>query len=147
MTIWSFRRFSHLRPGAFHIALQTHKTQHTQPRGWKNRRTNKHGFGSSLSARRETFLTLFGGFLWAIASKIPTQPPGTLTHPLALADLASESTGGFRAKTDKGILWLPITHSHRNESHLSCHTISACVNHLYEIEIFETILKWILESI
>ena len=35
--------------------------------------------------------------LWAIANvyprEIPTEPPGALTHPLALADLASKSTG------------------------------------------------------
>ena len=78
--------FSHLRPGEFHIALQTQKTQHTQLRGWKKRRTNKHRLGLAPSTRREKFVTLFCGFLLAITSmypsEIPTQPPGTLTHPL-----------------------------------------------------------------
>ena len=86
--------FSHLRSGAFHIVLQTHKIQHTQQ---KKRRTNKHGLGLAPSARREKFVTLLCGFLWSTASEypsdIPTQPPGTLTHLLTLADLDSESTG------------------------------------------------------
>ena len=92
-----FSGFSHhLRPGAFHIALQTHKTQYIQPRGWKERRSNKHGLVLAPSARKK-LVTLLCGFLWAIASvypsEIPTQSPGTLTHPLALADPASESIG------------------------------------------------------
>ena len=37
MAIRSSSSFSHLQPGVFHISLRTHKTQHTQPRGWKNR--------------------------------------------------------------------------------------------------------------
>ena len=73
------------------------KTQHAQPRRWKKRRTNKHGLGFAPSARREKFVIILCGFLWAIASEypseIPTQPPGTLTHPFALADMASESIG------------------------------------------------------
>ena len=32
MSIRSSSGFSHLQPGAFHITLQTHKTQHTQPK-------------------------------------------------------------------------------------------------------------------
>ena len=55
MAIRSSIGFSHLQPGAFQIALQTHKTQHTQPRGWKKRRINKHGLGLAPSARREKF--------------------------------------------------------------------------------------------
>ena len=87
--------FSHLRSGAFHIALKTHKTQHTQPRGWKKRRTNKHGLGWAPSTRREKFwnfscILCFCRLLYL--GEIPTQPPGMLTHPLTLADLASEST-------------------------------------------------------
>ena len=42
IAIRSSSGFSCLRPGTFHIALQTHNTQHIQPRGWKKRRTNKH---------------------------------------------------------------------------------------------------------
>ena len=47
--------FSHLRPGALHISLQTHKTL---PRGWK-KRTNEQtrGWVSSKCKRRE-FVTL-----------------------------------------------------------------------------------------
>ena len=98
MAIWSSSGFSHLRSGAYHIALQTHKTQHTQPRGREKRRTNTHGLGLAPSARREKFfLILFCGFLWVIAgvysSENPTQPPGTLAHPFALAEQTSESTG------------------------------------------------------
>ena len=55
MAIWLSSGFSHLQPGAFYIALQTHKTQHRQPRGWKKRRTNKHGLGLAPSTRREKF--------------------------------------------------------------------------------------------
>ena len=48
------------------------------------------------NARKEKFVTLSVVFLWPIASvyqsEIPTQPPGTLTRPLALADLVSKST-------------------------------------------------------
>ena len=63
MVIRSSNGFSHLRPGAFLIALQTHQIQHTQPRGWKKRRTNKHGLGLVPSARREKFVTLLCSFL------------------------------------------------------------------------------------
>ena len=37
MAIRSSSGFSHLWPGVFHISLRTHKTQHTQLRGWKKR--------------------------------------------------------------------------------------------------------------
>ena len=63
MAIRSSSSFSRLRPGAFHIALQTHKAQHTKPRGWMKRRTNKHGFGFAPTARRAKFVTLLCGFL------------------------------------------------------------------------------------
>ena len=85
MAIRSSRGFSHLRPKTFHFALQTHDTTYTT------------GLGSASNTRRENFGKLSCGFLWAIVSvypsEIPTHPPGKLTHPLALADLASESTG------------------------------------------------------
>ena len=125
------------------------------------------GIGLALSVRREKFWH-FSGILWLsrafTRTKFPTQLPGTLTHPLALADLASGSTipnflllkpplsdhrhsltvtnsclfnalgpclssssgrvGNlarkpfvFRAKTDKGILWLALTHTHRTNAH------------------------------
>ena len=99
MAIRSSSGYSHLRPGAFHIALQTYKTQYTQPRGWKNKRTNKHGLGLAPSARRRRFLTLsqHSVLLWALSSVYPsessTQPPGTLTHPLTLNNPASGFTG------------------------------------------------------
>ena len=76
LNLQSSSGFSHLRPEAFHIAFQTHKTQHTQPREWKKRGTSQHRLG-----------------LGAYSSEIPTQPSGTLTHPLTLANRASESTG------------------------------------------------------
>ena len=37
IAIRSSSGFSHLWLGVFHISLQTHKTQYTQPRGWKKR--------------------------------------------------------------------------------------------------------------
>ena len=61
IAIWSSSGFFHLRPGAFHIVLQTHKTQYTQPKGWRKRKTNKHWLG--LASRREKFVTLLCGFL------------------------------------------------------------------------------------
>ena len=60
------------------------------------RKTNKHRLGLAPRTRREKFVTLLCSFLWAITSvyqsEITTQPPGTLTHPLALANPASVST-------------------------------------------------------
>ena len=100
MAIRSSSGFSHLQPGAFHIPLQTHKTQDTQPRGWKERKTKQaRTWVSSKRKKEEVFNTflLSSSHLGAIAcvypSEIPSQPPGTPTHPLTLADLASESTG------------------------------------------------------
>ena len=55
MAIRSSSDFSHLRPGAFHITLQTDKTQHTQRKGWKKRRTNKQGLGLAPGAKRVMF--------------------------------------------------------------------------------------------
>ena len=51
MGIRSSSGFFYLRPGVFHISLRTHKTQHTQPRGWK-KRTNNRGLGLAPSAKR-----------------------------------------------------------------------------------------------
>ena len=109
MAIRSSSGFNHFRPGAFHIALQTHKTQHVQPKGWKKRRTKKHGLRLSPSARRGRFLTLSSilcfcelswayiraKFLlshqecWLILSCWPTRPlvPQVLAPPLAAAFL------------------------------------------------------------
>ena len=112
MAIWSSSGFSHLRPGASHIALQTHKTRHTKPRGWKKRRTNKHGLGLAPSIRREKLLTLLCRFLcicglsractrakfphshqerWLILSRWPTWPLDSQVpaHRLAVALLLS----------------------------------------------------------
>ena len=50
--------FSHLRPGLFHISLREHKTQHTQPRGWKEREQANTDLGLAPSARKEKFMTL-----------------------------------------------------------------------------------------
>ena len=69
--------FSPLRLGVFHIFLRYLKTQHTQPRGWKKIDQGNTDLGW-LQAQE-------GWSLWAIvsvySSKIPTKPPGTLTHP------------------------------------------------------------------
>ena len=48
--------FPHLQARVFHTSLKTHKTQDTQPRGWK-KRTNNHGLGLAPSARWEEFVT------------------------------------------------------------------------------------------
>ena len=70
MAIRSSICFSHLRPGTFHIALQTHKTQLTQLRGWKTRRTKKHGLGLAPSTRRDEFLRLFSGFFFFFCASV-----------------------------------------------------------------------------
>ena len=63
MAIRSSSGFSHLRPRAFHIALQTHKTEYTQLTWWKKRRRTNHGLGFAPSARREKFVTPLCRFL------------------------------------------------------------------------------------
>ena len=55
MAIRSSCGFSYLRPVAFLIVLQSHKTQYTQPRGWKKRRINKHGLRLAPNTRKEKF--------------------------------------------------------------------------------------------
>ena len=45
LAIRLYSGFSHLRPGVFHISLQTHKKQHTQLRGWKKREQTITGLG------------------------------------------------------------------------------------------------------
>ena len=107
MAIWLSSGFSHLRPGVFHISLQTHKTQYTQLRGWK-KRTNNHRLWIAPSARREKFVTVLCSFLcicglsrscirakfphshqecWLILSHWPTWPlgPQVLASSLAVA--------------------------------------------------------------
>ena len=64
----------------------------------EERRTNKHGLGFTLSVRREKFghssdILYFCVVTSVYSNKIPTKLPGSLTHPLALADPASGSTG------------------------------------------------------
>ena len=58
MAIQSSSGFPRLRPGVFHISWRTHKTQHTQPRGWKKKQTNNRGLGLAPNARRKKFITL-----------------------------------------------------------------------------------------
>ena len=89
--------FSHLRPEAFHIALQTHKTQHTQSRRWK-KRTNKVGLRLAPSATREKSVTLLYRFLciWLSQACIRAKflhSHQERWHPLALANPFSGSTG------------------------------------------------------
>ena len=97
MAIRSSSGFSHLRPGVFHISLQARKTQHTQLRRWKKRRTNNHGLGFAPSARREKFVTLLCSFLCiceqsraCIRAKFPHSHQECW---LTLVDPASGSTG------------------------------------------------------
>ena len=95
IAIRSSSGFSHLRPGAFHIALQTHKTQ---PRGLKKRRT-KYRLGFAPSARREKF----GHFSVVFCASVDYRErvfernshtaTRMRTHPLTLASPASGSTG------------------------------------------------------
>ena len=81
--------------GISHCFTNTQDTTYRTER--VEEKKNKYGLRLAPSARREKFVTLFFGFLWAIAnmypSEIPTQPPGTLTHPLTLANPASGFTG------------------------------------------------------
>ena len=99
IAIRSSSGFSHLLPGVFHISLWTHKTQHTQPRGWRKREKQTWTWVSSKRKKGEVCDTfaLCSVHLWASASmylsEIPSKPPGTLTHPPTLANPASESTG------------------------------------------------------
>ena len=58
----------------------------------EERRTNQHGLGLALSVRRGKFWHFSVAIVSVYPSEIPTQLLGTLTHPLALADLASGST-------------------------------------------------------
>ena len=94
MAIRSSSGFSHFRSGVFHISLRTHKTQHTQPREWKKREQTNTDLGF-LQAQEGRSLWHFPSILWAIAGvysiKIPTKSPGTLAHPLTLANSASGS--------------------------------------------------------
>ena len=90
---------SRLRSGAFHIAFaNTQDTTYTIESGRKKNKKAR-TWVSTKRKKGEVFDTFlwFPVHLWAIVSvylsEIPTQPPGTLTHPLALADLTSESTG------------------------------------------------------
>ena len=183
IAILSSSGFFHLRPGVFHISLETHKTQRTQRRGLKKRKQTNTDL-AKLQVQEGRSLWHFPSILWAITSgylsKIPTKSSGMLTHPLMLANPASESThpsslscwlpcsvhfsalpssldcqfpptsvdcpvlstclfcpllltlgpsvprllpvsweilctthlGGFHTKTDKGIFWLVLTHTH-----------------------------------
>ena len=76
--------------------LRTHKTQHTQPRGWKKREETWTSVNSKRKKEevRDTFV-LLSVHLQAIASvyssEIPTKSPGMLTHLLTLANPASGS--------------------------------------------------------
>ena len=123
----------------------------------EERITSKHGLGLAQNVRREKFLALFWHFCASVAiasvypSEIPTQLPGTLTHPLPIPPSAAASLSltvtfprlsltslcsllwdlafprlplvtyeishasplcGFRAKTDRRILCLVLTHTH-----------------------------------
>ena len=98
MAIRSSSGFSHFRPGAFHIALQTHKTIYTIRRVEEKKNKQARTWVSYKHKKGEVCDT----FVWfsvhlAIMSMYPseisTQPPGMLTHLLALTDLASEFTG------------------------------------------------------
>ena len=140
------------------------KRKNKQARTWVSPKHKKgEVFGIFLAFYASVSVT------WVHSNKIPIQLPGMLTHPLALANSSSGSTGpnsslsshlsltvafprlsitaffcwlpwdpafspllpvsleilrasplcGFHAKTDKGILWLALTH--RNECHPSCH--------------------------
>ena len=98
MAIRQSSGFSHLRPGAFHmfykyatdIAYITESGREKKKQTWT---------WVSPKLKEGEVLVLLWHFYASVAiasvylSKIPTQLPGTLTHPLALADPASGSTG------------------------------------------------------
>ena len=87
----------------------------------RERRTNKYGLGLAPRARKEKFWYFFVVFCVSVAiasvsvrAKFPHKPPGTLAHPLALADLASESTGPNFSFSSRFFLtvafpWLSLT--------------------------------------
>ena len=79
MSIRSSSGFSHLQPGAFHIALQIHKIQHIQPREWK-KRTNKHGLRLVPSTRREKFVTFSCSVVCIWLSRACIQVKFLLSH-------------------------------------------------------------------
>ena len=112
MASWSSSGFSHLRPGVFHISLRTLKTQHTQPRRWKKRRTNNH-------RRREKFVTLLCSFLCISGlsracsqAKFPQSHQERWLIPLTLANPASGSTGPCSrlppTSVDCSLLWYDL---------------------------------------
>ena len=94
MAIRSSSGFAHLRLGAFHIFYKyTTDIIYITESG---RKKNKQEWTLvSPKHKKGKVLALFW-YSMAITSvyqnKIPTQHPGTLTHPLSLADLASRST-------------------------------------------------------
>ena len=63
----------------------------------------------SLTIANSHLLTVLGPCLYSSSSELV----GNLTSPLC----------GFRAKTDKGILWLALTHTHRTNAHHRATTI------------------------
>ena len=94
MAIRSSSGFSHLQPGAFHMfhkyttdityITESGRKKNKQPWTWIKPKHKK----------REVLALFWHSVVIASVypNKIPTQLPGTLTHPLALGDLASEST-------------------------------------------------------
>ena len=92
MAIQSSRGFSPAR-GISHCFTNTRDRTYSTKRVEEKKNKQAQTWVSSKRKKGEVFDT----FLWAIAnmypSEIPTQPPETLAHPLALADLASEFTG------------------------------------------------------
>ena len=186
MAIRSSSGFSHHRSGVFRISLRTHKTQHTQPRGWKKREQTNTDLGY-LQAQEGRRLWYFPSILsicglacirakfpqshkecWLIFSGWPTRPwvPTSLQSPTLSNWLPCSASFSwltassdfcrlpcsvdwsvlppslfwfllltlepffprplpvsweisrasplcrFRAKTDKRIYWLALTHTH-----------------------------------
>ena len=118
MAIRSSSGFSHLRPGAFYM-LYKHTTDATYIIE-SGRKKNKQARTWVSFKRKKKFWPFSVVFCTSVAivsvypSEIPTQAPEKLTHPFALADLASESTGpnsslGSHISLTVAFLWLSLT--------------------------------------
>ena len=64
------------------------------------------------------FSSLVSSVFWLLLTLVPSfLRPFLVSWEISRASLLC----GFHAKTDKGVRWLALTHTHRNECHPSCH--------------------------
>ena len=95
----SYRRVVPLMSGQGYFTFLYGHTKHNIHNWEGGRKENKHGLELAPSARRKSLWHFCVAFCASVSyrehvsSEIPTKSPGTLTHPLALANPACESTG------------------------------------------------------